>query len=76
MTDITVPGDLWDTEDEGVILTWIYASGATVEKGNVLAELMVEKAQLEIVAPASGKLTILAPADTVVRKGTVIGKIG
>ncbi len=75
MTDITVPADLWDTEDEGVILTWIYANGATVEQGNVLAELMVEKAQLEITAPAGGKLTIIAPADTVVRKGAVIGKI-
>ncbi len=75
MTDITVPEDLWDTEDEGVILTWIYANGAPVEKGNVLAELMVEKAQLEITAPVSGKLTILAPPDTVVRKGAVIGKI-
>jgi hypothetical protein len=36
---------------------------------------MVEKAQLELVAPASGKLTILAPPDTIVRKGTVIGRI-
>jgi pyruvate/2-oxoglutarate dehydrogenase complex dihydrolipoamide acyltransferase (E2) component len=75
MTDITVPADLWDTEEEGVILTWIYANGATVEKDNVLAELMVEKAQLEITAPAAGTLTILAPADTVVRKGAVIGRI-
>jgi len=75
MTDITVPADLWDTEEEGVILTWIYSSGASVEQGKVLAELMVEKAQLEITAPASGTLTILAPPDTVVRKGTVIGRI-
>jgi pyruvate/2-oxoglutarate dehydrogenase complex dihydrolipoamide acyltransferase (E2) component len=75
MTDITVPADLWDTEDEGVILTWIYSNGAVVEEGQLLAELMVGKAQLELTAPASGKLTILAPADTVVRKGQVIGKI-
>ena len=75
MTEITVPQDLWDSEDEGVILTWIYATGAVVEKGALLAELMVEKAQLELVAPAAGKLTILAPPDTVVTKGTVIGRI-
>jgi pyruvate/2-oxoglutarate dehydrogenase complex dihydrolipoamide acyltransferase (E2) component len=75
MTDITVPEDLWDTEDEGVIFSWVYADGALVEQGRLVAELTVEKAQLELNAPASGRLRILAPAETVVRKGTVIGRI-
>jgi pyruvate/2-oxoglutarate dehydrogenase complex dihydrolipoamide acyltransferase (E2) component len=75
MIDITVPQDLWDTDDEGVIVTWVYSDGAIVEDGKLLAELQVEKAQLELTAPASGRLTILAPADAVVRKGQVIGKI-
>ena len=75
MTDITVPQDLWDTEDEGVIFSWVYADGALVEQGKLVAELTVEKAQLELNAPASGRLTILAQAETVVRKGTVIGRI-
>ena len=75
MTDITVPEDLWDTDDEGVIFSWVYADGALVEQGRLVAELTVEKAQLELNAPASGRLKILAPAETVVRKGTVIGRI-
>jgi pyruvate/2-oxoglutarate dehydrogenase complex dihydrolipoamide acyltransferase (E2) component len=75
MTDITVPEDLWDTDDEGVIFSWVYGDGAIVEQGRLVAELTVEKAQLELNAPASGRLKILAPAETVVRKGTVIGKI-
>ena len=75
MTDITVPEDLWDTDDEGVIFSWVYGDGAVVEEGRLVAELTVEKAQLELNAPASGRLKILAPAETVVRKGTVIGKI-
>lgn len=75
MTDITVPEDLWDGEDEGVIFAWIYADGALVERGKLVAELTVEKAQLELTAPASGRLRILAPAETLVRKGTVIGTI-
>jgi hypothetical protein len=33
-----------------------------VEKGRLAAELTVEKAQLELNAPASGRLKILAPA--------------
>jgi pyruvate/2-oxoglutarate dehydrogenase complex dihydrolipoamide acyltransferase (E2) component len=75
MTDITVPEDLWDTDDEGVIFSWVYGDGAIVEQGRLVAELTVEKAQLELNAPASGRLKILAPAETVVRKGTVIGRI-
>ena len=73
--DIVVPPDLWDTDDEGVILTWVYADGATVQKGKLITELMVEKAQLELVAPASGRLRILAPPDSVVKRGQVIGRI-
>jgi pyruvate/2-oxoglutarate dehydrogenase complex dihydrolipoamide acyltransferase (E2) component len=53
----------------------VYADGALVEQGRLVAELTVEKAQLELNAPATGRLTILAPAETVVRKGTVIGRI-
>jgi pyruvate/2-oxoglutarate dehydrogenase complex dihydrolipoamide acyltransferase (E2) component len=75
MTDITVPVDLWDTDDEGVIFSWVYDDGAIVEQGRLVAELTVEEAQLELNAPASGRLKILAPAETVVRKGTVIGRI-
>ena len=75
MTDITVPEDLWDTDDEGVIFSWVYGDGAVVEQGRLVAELTVEKAQLELNAPASGRLKLLAPAETVVRKGTVIGRI-
>lgn len=75
MVDIVIPRDLWDTDDEGVILTWVYADGATVEKGKLITEMMVEKVQLELTAPATGRLRILAPPDTVVKKGQVIGRI-
>ena len=75
MTDITVPEELWETDDEGVIFAWVYGDGAVVEQGKLIAEIAVEKAQLELNAPASGRLKILAPAETVVRKGTVIGRI-
>lgn len=75
MVDIVIPPDLWDTDDEGVILTWIYADGATVEQGRLITEMMVEKVQLELTAPATGRLRILAPPDTIVKKGQVIGRI-
>jgi len=75
VVDIVIPPDLWDTDDEGVILTWIYADGAVVEKGKLITEMMVEKVQLELTAPATGRLRILAPPDTVVKKGQVVGRI-
>jgi pyruvate/2-oxoglutarate dehydrogenase complex dihydrolipoamide acyltransferase (E2) component len=75
MTDVTVPADLWNTDDQGVIVTWLYATGADVEEGQLIAELAVEKAQLELTAPATGRLTVLEPADTIVSKGQVIARI-
>lgn len=75
MIDITVPPELVDDNDEVVLLTWVYADGAIVEQGKLIAELMIAKAQLELSAPASGRLRILAPVDSVIRKGEVIATI-
>ena len=73
--DIIVPQDMWGDSLEGVVVTWIYQNGATVTEGQPIAEIMVEKAQLEIVAPASGKLTILAVPETVIGRDQVVGRI-
>jgi hypothetical protein len=43
MTDIVVPADLWDTDDEGVLFLWVYPDGTVVEKGKLIAELTVEE---------------------------------
>ncbi len=75
MTDVVVPADLWDTEDEGVLFMWLYPDGSVVERGKLIAELTVEKAQLELTAPASGRLKILVPPETIIRKGQVLGTI-
>jgi pyruvate/2-oxoglutarate dehydrogenase complex dihydrolipoamide acyltransferase (E2) component len=75
MTDIVVPADLWDTEDEGVLFLWVYPDGTLVEQGRLIAEITVEKAQLELTAPASGRLKILVPPETIIRKGQVLGRI-
>ena len=75
MTDVMVPPDLWDTEDEGVLFLWVYPDGARVEQGRLIAEITVEKAQLELLAPATGRLTILVQPETIIRKGQVLGRI-
>lgn len=73
--DIVVPREMWGDSMEGVVVTWIYQNGASVVKGQPVAEIMVEKAQLELVAPASGKLTILAAPETVIGRDQVVGRI-
>ena len=35
-TDIVVPADLWDTDDEGVLFLWVYPDGTVVEKGKLV----------------------------------------
>jgi pyruvate/2-oxoglutarate dehydrogenase complex dihydrolipoamide acyltransferase (E2) component len=73
--DILVPQEMWGESLEGVVLTWIYKDGATVVQGQPIAEVMVEKAQLELVAPASGRLRILAAPETIISRDHVVGRI-
>ena len=73
--DILVPQEMWGESLEGVVVTWIYKDGATVLQGQPIAEVMVEKAQLELVAPASGRLRILAAPETIIGRNHVVGRI-
>ncbi len=73
--NVTVPNDLWDGELEAVITNWLVNNEASVAAGDPVAEIMVEKAQFEIAAPASGKLRITANANDIISKGAIIGYI-
>lgn len=74
-TDIIIPADLWEEDEETVITGWLVDDGAAVEEGALIAEIMTAKVQYEILAPASGTVTITEQADAVVAKGAVIGSI-
>ena len=74
-TDITIPTDLWEEDEDAVITTWLISDGATVEEGALIAEIMTAKVQYEINAPESGVVSIKEEADAVVPKGGVIGTI-
>lgn len=74
-TDIIIPTDLWEEDEDAVITTWLVSDGATVEEGALIAEIMTAKVQYEINAPAPGTVTIKEEADAVVPKGAVIGTI-
>lgn len=74
--DITIPTNLWDEDSEAVITSWLVSEGASVNEGDLIAEIMVEKVQHEVHAPSSGTISISQPVEAVVAKGGVIGKIG
>lgn len=74
-TDVTIPTDLWEEDQDAVITTWLVNDGTTVEEGALIAEIMTAKVQYGITAPASGVVNIQEEADAVVPKGGVIGTI-
>lgn len=74
-TEIFIPTDLWEGDEQTVITAWLASEGAVVEEGALIAEIMTAKVQHEIIAPASGKLSVIRQQDDVVSKGNVIGRI-
>lgn len=76
MAEVIVPPDLWEEDIQGVLLTWLFDEGDEVDTGDMLAEVMVDKAQFEIPSPSSGKLRILKAVDDPIDRGDVIGEIG
>jgi pyruvate/2-oxoglutarate dehydrogenase complex dihydrolipoamide acyltransferase (E2) component len=73
--DIIITNDIVDAGSEPVIVTWYFDNGDEVEKDAILADIMVEKASLEIAAPCSGKLTIKIECETVLKEGDIIATI-
>lgn len=67
MADIVFPTlSQDDPEAEGVVSTWFVSSGDHVEEGDLIAEVAVDKVDMEIVAPQSGTVTILVPEEQAV----------
>ncbi|NCG23105.1 MAG: dihydrolipoamide acyltransferase [Actinobacteria bacterium] len=62
--------------EEAVVLEWLVDDGQVVEAGVRLVVIELEKINLEIESPASGRIVILVPAsDTEVVVGTTIAQI-
>ena len=74
-TDITIPNDLWEGDEECVITAWLASDGGQVKEGALIAEIMTAKVQYEITAPAGGILSIKKGQDAVAAKGDVIGTV-
>ena len=75
MTDVRVPLDLWPEDDNAESIVWLFADGAAVIEGDLIAEILVEKATLELYAPASGTLRIGVDAEHAIDRGQLVASI-
>lgn len=73
--EVTVPTDQWEDDTDAVVTQWFASEGATVQEGALIGEIMVEKVQIEIHAPATGVMEIVVPIDGICRKGDVLARI-
>ncbi len=78
MQYIKVDEALWasSTLPEGIVERWFIASGDTIKAGERIAEVRVEDALHEIVAPAGGRATIVAAANAVIEPGSILATAG
>src|ERR1700761_2368097 len=75
-SEIKMP-QLSDTMSSGKILSWKKKEGDQVKRGEILAEVETEKANLEIESFQQGTLLkIIIPADTQAGVGDVIAIVG
>ena len=77
MTDIRVDEGLWAgaMAPEGILMAWAAPRLTRPPWGARLADVMIEGAQHEILAPASGRLSHAVEALFVLEPGDVIGRI-
>ncbi|OYR83156.1 biotin attachment protein [Halorubrum sp. E3] len=63
-------------EDEGILVDWFAREGRSVEAGDTLCEIQVEKVSVDIQAPAAGTLDeIVVGEDDAFAIGETLGWI-
>ena len=76
MTDVLFPPLSKEQPDsEGVVATWFVADGETVQAGQLLAEVQVDKVAAEVPAPAPGVVHLLVAEEATVTQGAPIARI-
>jgi hypothetical protein len=77
MIAITIPQELWVSSilPEGILEQWLKPDRSRVQKGDAIATVRIEDALHTLMAPATGRLTIVLPANAVVDPGASIGRV-
>lgn len=75
-TELLMP-KLGMTMEEGTIVSWFKEVGDSIAEGEILLEILTDKVNMEVEAPAAGQvLAILAAADDIVEVNKPIAYIG
>jgi pyruvate dehydrogenase E2 component (dihydrolipoamide acetyltransferase) len=61
------------TMEEGDLVRWVIADGATVEPGQIVFEMETEKVEIEVEAESAGRLKQLVAAGTRLKPGAIVG---
>ena len=79
MTDVVLPDSLWEGVDPGteaLMDEWLVREGDRVVAGQLLAKVVLVKANLEVTAPADGLVErILVPAEQTFAKGVALATL-
>jgi pyruvate/2-oxoglutarate dehydrogenase complex dihydrolipoamide acyltransferase (E2) component len=76
MGDLLFPQLSKDNPDaEGVVATWFVDDGATVAEGQLVAEVAVDKVDVEVLAPQAGTVHIVVAEGDAAAQGAVIATI-
>ncbi|QCC47648.1 lipoyl domain-containing protein [Halobellus limi] len=63
---VPVTADEWADEadsDEGVVVNWFVREGATVEEGESVCEIQIEKVSVDVLAPVAGTLAEIVKGE-------------
>lgn len=76
MADIVFPHlSKENPEAEGVVATWFVDDGATVSEGQLVAEVAVDKVDVEVLAPGAGIIHLVVPEGDAAVQGAVIATV-
>ncbi len=78
MTEVTLQDEAWqgvDTAVQALVDKWLVKEGDTVQAGQPLANVVLVKSNLEINAPAAGRIQILVPAGSTFARGQPIATL-
>ncbi|HKG03560.1 MAG TPA: dihydrolipoamide acetyltransferase family protein [Conexibacter sp.] len=75
MPDVVMPR-LSDSMEEGTILRWLVEDGAAVARGDEIAEIETDKANMTYESDAAGTLEIVAEEGATLPIGELIARIG
>lgn len=75
MTDVTFPSMSDDAAAKGVVSTWFVESGERVDPSTLIAEVAVDKVDVEVYPDVPGTITLLVSEGAEVTQGSVIARI-